>query len=214
MAVTSLGAQMNDEARFRALVEHSYDAITLLDENFTILYDSRSVARIVGFSPEERLGRRVDEFLHPEDLPAMAERFAYCVGHPDEVLHAEFRFLRKDGVCRWAEAVGVNRLADPAVGAVVVNYRDVTERRDMEEALRRSEEQLRQAQKMEAVGRLAGGVAHDFNNVLTAIFGYSDLLIEQFSADDRAAPTSKRFASPPSGPPRSRASSSRFRANR
>ena len=64
--------------------------------------------------------------------------------------------------------------------------RDVTERVRAEEELRRAEAKLRQAQKMEAVGRLAGGIAHDFNNVLTAIFGYTDLLLEQFRRDDPA----------------------------
>jgi two-component system, cell cycle sensor histidine kinase and response regulator CckA len=172
------------ESRFRALVENSYDVITLVDEHYNILYDSRSITRITGYTPEERLGRGVAGFLHPDDVERIAERFSYCLDHPDEVLHAEFRFLHRDGTYRWGEATGVNRLSDPTVAAIVVNHRDITERRLMQEALRHSEDQLRQAQKMEAVGRLAGGVAHDFNNVLTAIFGYTDLLLEQFTEDD------------------------------
>src|SRR5207302_921502 len=77
----------------------------------------------------------------------------------------------KDGTYRSLEAIGRYLLDDPVVRGVVINARDVTERRSLER-------QLLQAQKMEAVGRLAAGIAHDFNNVLTAIFGYVDLLLD------------------------------------
>jgi len=175
---------LESETRFRTLVEHSYDAITLINEQGRVIYDSRSIVRVMGYTPEERLGQALATSLHEEDVPQIAERFAYCLRHPDEVLHVDYRFRHKDGSWRWGEAVGVNRLADPAVRAIVINHRDVTDRKTVETALRHSEEQLRQAQKMEAVGRLAGGIAHDFNNVLAAIYGYTDLLIDQFTLDD------------------------------
>jgi two-component system, cell cycle sensor histidine kinase and response regulator CckA len=172
------------EVRFRALVEYGHDVITLLDERGQILFDSHSVVRVMGYTPEERHGRNINAYVHPDDLASIGERFAYALEHPDEVIQVEYRFLHKDGTWRWGEAIGVNRLNDPAVRAVVANHRDISDRKEVEFALRRSEEQLRQAQKMEAVGRLAGGIAHDFNNVLTAIFGYVDLLLDQLDESD------------------------------
>ena len=172
------------EARFRALVEYGHDVITLLDERGRILFDSGSIVRVMGYTPEERLGGSIDAYIHPDDLSAISEKLAYALGHPDEVIKAEYRFLHKDGSWRWGEAIGVNRLADPVVHAIVINHRDITDQKEVAAALRKSEEQLRQAQKMEAVGRLAGGIAHDFNNVLTAIFGYVDLLLDQIDDTD------------------------------
>jgi len=92
-------------------------------------------------------------------------------------LHVATRVRHKNGTWRHLEGVFTNLLDDPSVGAIVINYRDVTERRILEE-------QIVLSQKMEAIGRLAGGVAHDFNNILTAIGGYTDLLIADLPPDD------------------------------
>jgi len=172
------------EARFRALVDQSHEAITLLDEHLVASYNSRAVETVTGYRPDELNGHCIEALVHDEDVPILREAFQAALDHPGEPRTVEYRFLHKDGSLRFGQAVLVNHLQNGAVRAVVANHRDVTQRKAAEEALRVSEERLRQAHKMEAVGRLAGGIAHDFNNVLTAIFGYTDLLLEQLPAND------------------------------
>jgi two-component system cell cycle sensor histidine kinase/response regulator CckA len=164
------------EERFRALVENSSDALLLIDPEGRVQYVTPSSQRYLGYTSDDMVGRSIFDFLHPDDRDIVAARMADTLGTPGRSVTAEVRFQHADGNVRIMEGVAVNRLDDPSVGAIVVNARDVTERR-------RLEDQLRQAHKMEAVGQLAGGVAHDFNNLLTAILGYSNLLLDDVPED-------------------------------
>src|SRR5438105_2381837 len=287
---------------FHALVEHSSDAVALLDETGAITYVSQAATRLLGYGVPELTGTNAMGFLHPDDLALTQRLCRQLLDQPGTPFRTELRARHKDGSYHLVEAVAVNRLDDPAVGAVVANWPDITDRKRTEAALRNSEEshrslvdgvrdvifalspggevtslnpafeemtgfppaewvgrpfeafvhpddvplaldlfgrvlqgearptiqfriltkagtyrvaefsataqrrdgrltgilgigrdvterlgleqQLRQAQKTEAVGRLAGGIAHDFNNILTAITGHADLLLEDLGHHD------------------------------
>jgi two-component system cell cycle sensor histidine kinase/response regulator CckA len=177
------------EQLFRALIEHSYDAVTMIDAEGTILFDSPSIRRVLGYLPSERVGRSVFDLVHPDEREAMRRGFTAFAGEKRAVALSESRFLHRDGGYRWIEGVRTNLLDDPAVRAVVVNYRDVTERRAAEEERRRLEAQVQHAQKLESLGVLAGGIAHDFNNLLVGVLGNASLaglsLPEDSPARDR-----------------------------
>lgn len=166
------------ERRFRALVEESWDAIALFAADGTIVYGSPATTRLLGYDLAEFVGRNAMEFIHPDDRAAVLLRLEEVTTRPRGRLHVAARVRHKNGSWRHLEGVLTNLLDDPSVAAIVNNYRDVTDRRMLEE-------QVILAQKMEAIGRLAGGVAHDFNNILTAIGGYTDLLLADLPPDDQ-----------------------------
>ncbi|TET14869.1 MAG: PAS domain S-box protein, partial [Dehalococcoidia bacterium] len=128
------------EEHFRALIENSSDAISILNGDGTIRYESPSVERVLGYKPEALIGRNVLEFLHPDDVQSVANTFDTSIKNPGQPVQMEVRFLHKDGSWRLMEGIGSNLLDDPKVNGIVVNYRDVTERKRMEEALQQREQ--------------------------------------------------------------------------
>ena len=285
------------EKHFRALTENALDILTILDPQGAFTYNSPSVKRVLGHEPKDLAGQSAFALIHPEDLPGVLQGFDFGLRNPDRTVTLEFRFRHRDGSWRHLEAVGQSLLGDPGIAGVVINSRDITDRKLAEAALRSSEmlfhsvwensvdgmrltdqdgnivavndafcklvgmsreklegkpftvvfadseqpgqmlekfvrrfrdrvvehqrerrltlrngnvvtledtssfvelrgqppmllglfrdvtaqkrleEQLRQSQKMEAIGQLAGGVAHDFNNILTVIHGHASLLL-------------------------------------
>jgi PAS domain S-box-containing protein len=171
------------ERHFRALIEQAYDIVVVLAQDGTIRYQSPATRRVLGYEPEELDRTNVLELIHEDDRARASAVLGSSPLPSDDGSGFHFRLRHKDGAWRVLETLGRWIEEDPRKG-IVVNARDVTERVRADEHLRATEARLRQAHKMEAVGRLAGGIAHDFNNVLTAIYGYTDLLLEAMAADD------------------------------
>jgi len=144
------------------------------------LYIDPVVKRVLGYADHE-FPNKLEEWLarvHPDDRPALDARVAVMTQWKPGLTHARYRMRHRDGSWRWIENTRSNLLHEPSVGAVVMNFRDITERKAAEVERARLESRLRQAEKMEAVGRLAGGIAHDFNNILGGILGYAEMLVE------------------------------------
>jgi two-component system cell cycle sensor histidine kinase/response regulator CckA len=179
-AEAALGSLRTSETYFRHLTEYALDLITILDADGTIRFESRSIATELGYEPTDYVGKNAFDFVHPEDAPRVMQAFLTALQSHGSTPILSFRFRHKDGSYRILEGRGNNLLDAPAVAGIVFNSRDVTDQR-------RLEEQFRQSQKVQAIGQLTGGVAHDFNNILTAIIGYSDLALAQVTSESLVA---------------------------
>ncbi len=124
------------EKRFRALVENSTDAIAMIDAAGKLLWVGPSTERVLGYTEEESIGSVSLEIIHREDRPRIEAGLAELVNNPGGRLIESYRARAKDKRWLWVEIIATNLLDEPAVGAIVVNYRDVSERKRVEEEMR------------------------------------------------------------------------------
>ena len=174
------------EQKYRGIVETTNDWVWTIDKACLSVYNNPAVERVLGYTPEEMLGKDLRDLAHPEERPYLEKALASSIVSHRGWSGLILRVQHRNGQWRSLESNGAPMFDDHGslLGFQGSNH-DITERRVLEE-------QLRQSQKMEAVGRLAGGVAHDFNNLLGVIIGYSELLLRRDSAaGDRGASSSE-----------------------
>jgi PAS domain S-box-containing protein len=142
-------AQRESEAYWRALIQHTSDIIIVLDDEGAIRYASPAVERILGYAPGLLVGENSFVFIHPEDVARVRRSFNHIIHYPGVLQSAEFRFRHQDGSWRILEAIGKKLPQDLQTNPLVVNLRDVTKRRQMEDELAEMQHRLTEAREAE-----------------------------------------------------------------
>ncbi len=156
--------------RRAAYLEQSSDVISVMDRQGEVKYQSAATERVTNFSPADVIGDSGFEHVHPDDLEQFEEEFLPFVSQPNTEVQAELRVQTKDGDWRWIEVRGVNKLDDPVIDGLLFSSRDITERKEREEALQRERDRLDQ---------FASVVSHDLRNPLNVAQGRIRLAQEE-----------------------------------
>jgi|GEM_PF-2115468 len=129
-------ALKDSETKLRALIENSSDIISILDRSGLHMYDSSPIERILGFRPEDIVGSQALDYIHPDDASRIRKHFKQLLKLPGQIRTIEFRHTHKNGSWHLMESTARNLLHDPLIGGVVLNTRDITERKRTEEVLK------------------------------------------------------------------------------
>jgi PAS domain S-box-containing protein len=189
------------ETHFRSLIENATDIITVLDHTQTIRYESPSVQRVLGFESTELVGQEFRAFVHPDDGAAVTEAFDRVLANPDVPQSVEFRFRHRYDVWRILEGVGTRVLDANGNATIVLNSRDVTRRKEAEEAVRQARDQLEERvaertnelqtanaelaeahdaalEASQAKSAFLANMSHELRTPLNAIISFSEILQE------------------------------------
>ncbi len=172
-------ALQDSEQHFRSLIENASDIITIIDQDNRFRYVSPSAKRLLDFAPDELIGNIALDYIHADDVKPVSEQLRRVAEAPEGIASAEYRFRHKDGSWIYLESKARNLLADPGVAGIIINSRDVTERKRAQAEMENIHGQLLEASRCAGMAEVATNVLHNVGNVLNSVNVSAGLVSEK-----------------------------------
>ena len=179
-------ALAQSEKKYRMVLETNPDPMIVYDKEGKVIYLNPAFTRVFGWSLEERIGKKLDDFVPDESWPETRMMINMVIAGENFSGIETLRLTREGKVIPVSISGSCYRNHEGNIEISVINLRDITRHKQAEKEKAKLEEQYKQAQKMEAIGQLAGGVAHDFNNMLSIILGYSQMAMREIDSSSQA----------------------------
>ena len=172
------------DQRYQAMINNISDVIAIIDQEGKVMYQSPNIKKWFGWSVEDRYGKSGFSVIHQDYREDMKKRFAKLIRTPGGSDTAQFRYLCKGGDFKHVNLVATNLLHDENIKGILLNYHDITESVSLEKEKEQTQALLRNQQKLESIGTLASGVAHEINNPINGIMNYSQLILDTADSSD------------------------------
>ena len=164
------------EQRFKSLIENAPDGVVIINERGKFIYGSPNAVRLFGYNINEVIGHSGDEYTHPDDLPLIYKTIETIFNDPLQKPTVNYRFRRKNGEYRWIETTFTNLLSDKAINGIILNFTDVTERRQILEDLVTAKEKAEESDRLKSA--FLANMSHEIRTPMNGILGFTQLLLE------------------------------------
>ncbi|MCK5130354.1 MAG: PAS domain S-box protein [Clostridiales bacterium] len=174
---------LENEMKQKSLIANITDVIGIIGKDGTTIYTSENITRLYGWQPNEL--NNTSSFLrtHPDDYEYVKGEYEDLLKHPNQLKEIEYRYLCKDNSYKYIHLSARNMIDDPIIGGLLINYSDISEKKKLEAERESTRSILVNHQKLESIGTLASGVAHEINNPINGILNYGQIILDTASDD-------------------------------